>query len=461
MVSSPDYTSCNYDDVKSDKPIETVGAFLLSRSDIDNFIKRRFSDKAVVHVKEYVENGALLCYIVQFDDGWVVICSDKRLSPIIARSEKGVFLIDEQSPEFCYWSNTFEIIKHVRTKSEVLDSTIVRYWEKILNPNQQFYEYKDSKFDEVETKSYQNTFWVLQYVDALPSLRFLRYNVEHLMNTRWGQRAPWDVYAPYALDISNLFSGYNRCPTGCTPVAMSQVLYYWNRKTGVPSEYVARHHTGYVDLLGHLDVTSSEPIPQYYWDHMAIDSTATSFSCSAVSRLMIDVGYRVEATYSPNGTGAWVSPEVFNDYGLNCDVLPSYLFSYTLIKLNVLDGLPVVMTGWNNDSGHTWVVDGYQEHLISERNLYRWRKTSTPDWSNNDIVYTEAQVSNLGFGDDYPEEGKEIVKGITSVEYTAFMINWCWDGDNINTEYQLDYFENSWETYNQSPSIYYDIYAMQ
>ncbi len=395
------------------------------------------------------ENDIPYWYEVTFEDGWAIIAADRRVSPVIANSKTDK--TDEYNPTFDAY---LDIIKRkllsVRCSSKIPDNSYIEYWQRILIPNQNFYQIPEDVIPD-DSKGYQYTFWVLSYVKPLSTRRDTLSFVDHLIPTQWGQAYPWNVFLPLGRD------GY-KCITGCTMVAMSQILYYWNRRSGVPATYKVREHENVVDKYDHITVTGTYNSDPQWWNYMPLKRNFADTSGSHyVSRLMLDVGCRVGAVYSSAATGAWIQPSVFKQYGLSCTESRTYDSSKVIDNLDC--GWPVAMSGFGDDGGHSWVIDSYLKFDTYEENEYVWRKTDRADWTNNDIVFTEYLGLVTDFGGDYPVEGKHVIKEVFSGQDIVMKVNWGWNG--LHDETELDYsYSSGWLEFSDDPHLYYNIHVL-
>ena len=200
------------------------------------FLFRTFTTKTVERIEVLKHKDCPYLYNVQFSEGWAIISADKRCNPIIAKAEDGIIPMVDTPGVGVYLEMLQERMQHLVFVEEVTDSTYLKFWEGLLTPERVLFKKTVLPEEEVETKGYQNSWWVLERIAELNSTTVSDPSIEHLMQTKWGQSAPWNFNVPY--DYS-LFGGVSseKCVTGCGPVAIAQVLYYWHNKAGVPAYY--------------------------------------------------------------------------------------------------------------------------------------------------------------------------------------------------------------------------------
>lgn len=204
--------------------------------------------------------------------------------------------------------------------------------------------------------------------------------VSPLISIKWGQRSPYNDQLP-------IYSGNERCVTGCTATAMAQVMYYhkWPTK-GTGS------HT-YTDVIKGKEVTLSANFGNttYQWSSMTntYGSNSSSASKQAVALLFKHIDVAVEMNFDDGNTNqssasynkAAYALKTYFGYDDNIQVLyTSYWYStydsywvdlYKKYYDSYWDDIicnelkhkrPVMHCGTNgqaNDGGHAFVIDGH------------------------------------------------------------------------------------------------------
>lgn len=186
--------------------------------------------------------------------------------------------------------------------------------------------------------------------------------VSPLLSTSWDQ-------SPYYNDLCPNDGGY-KSVTGCTATATAQVMKYWNHPaTGHGSHsYSWRGQT----LSANFGNTT------YQWSNMPdeLDYYSTSTEVNAVATLMYHVGVACEMDYSASGSGAQTisfgyptmvcAENALRDYfhydwGLSSVEYNNFSDAEwkQLLKNELDQSRPIIYTGYDYNSGHCFVCDGY------------------------------------------------------------------------------------------------------
>ena len=230
----------------------------------------------------FAEEGHEYMYLVQtIDDGWVVISTDDRFPPVLAKGD-GIFypFHDSIPPAMRELLNGY-----IREMKYIEDSTdhITRHIEWILLEN---------GTEEEKTEYYENGNGSQIYQ---PDDYLLKKVINgHVDSVKWNQSG---------LNDNSSAIGYNKfCPNdfndstkksvvGCTAVAMAQVMWYWEwpHTAFIPTEIDKNGNTN--------DVTD---IRLYYWDRMPgeLKSTIGVDTIDYVAKLLRDCGYAAHMKYS-------------------------------------------------------------------------------------------------------------------------------------------------------------------
>lgn len=285
--------------------------------------------------------------------------------------------------------------------------------------------------------------------------------VKKMETALWNQGEPFDRKTP--------IHGNGHCVTGCTITATAIVMFYHKypeRGTGTIPAYTTDSYSLTVPerTLGH----------SYEWDKMLDEYSYGSYSdeqANAVATLMADLGHMLEADYSYSGTGASTSiiPHRLSTYlyyhkGALDMRRSDYVNEewYNMLQNEIDNNRPVIYSGFNDYSGHAFVLDGYtSEDYFSVNwgwggsyNGYFLLDALSPSGSgiggNNDhynfdqkaVVGLKPEaggeyVQKLSFGEkgmsilpDYPFTDREVtfitdeVASSGSVAFTGFM-KWC------------------------------------
>lgn len=209
---------------------------------------------------------------------------------------------------------------------------------------------------------YDEEYRLLPYTTApapLPKQTSPKF-VKPLLQTKWNQREPFNDLCPFYKDQS-------RSVTGCVATAMAQVMRYYCYPTkGSGSHSYLWLNTSYPEASQILSVSFDV---SYDWDNMLLSyaSSYTNQQAQAVATLMYHCGVAVDMNYG-SSSGAQ-TPKVMTalrDYfgydphfqRIQKDMYP--LDSLAAILRAELDNKrPVISDGYNSESGHAFVCDGY------------------------------------------------------------------------------------------------------
>ena len=237
-----------------------------------------------------------------------------------------------------------------------------------------------------------------------------------LLTTTWNQWSPYNNQCPESPDGYSFIYG-GRCPTGCYPTAIAQVMNYW--KWPKMSQGKLQNHIDGMfdgeDFSGHV----------YDWDNM-LDNYGYDYStytlanftayddvqANAVAKLMADIGTAFHTSYGTaegSPTGFRYSPLIHN-FGYSPDIQEhSGATAQELISVmkNDLDQFrPVLYCGGNMTKPtdcHALVCDGYTSNNYFHFNYGwggasdGWYKNALCDWySQNSIIFTGVCPSSAG-----------------------------------------------------------------
>ncbi len=398
---------------------------VITREALDEILAKGFQGTSVKNTKRYslktiTKDGKPIIHSVNFTDGGWALVAGRELpnNQIIAYGEDGAFDPDNiESPEVRFWFRmTKASLMHTfETADREAESQI---WVT---------SGEEEEDNLVESFSYDDPYvWVRLYLGCSNSNTIT--NLGHLTETEWGQGYPWNYKCP---SING-----EKCPVGCTAVAVAQLLYYLHYQIGIPSGCFHTVDTSYTwNTAGYYtsNLTRSDyNSPSTRWDAMA-KYYVYGFNNSHryVGNLLIDVADRLDTQFSIPGSDAYFSdiPDVLSYYNIVCSTPQQYNFSQTLSQLN--SSMPVLAKGKDSYGGkvHTWLIDGYQrQHHVSDYE-YKW-VTMPPDslqYYNNinyDYVFTEAQMQQF-----YPDiEENQIVHEYSASDSYYLKMNWGWDG---------------------------------
>ena len=190
--------------------------------------------------------------------------------------------------------------------------------------------------------------------------------VAPLINTKWGQGAPYNNMCPeYTVGGTT-----KRYVTGCVATSMAQVMNYHGyptKGTGSTSYRYTPQGGATLTLRANFGTTS------YDWANMADDYSNggyTAAQAEAVATLMSHCGIAVHMNYNASGSGAMshvacrALKKYFN-YSAKIGCLYREFFHVdewmNIIYKELSDGCPIIYGGNSGTGGHSFVFDGYDE----------------------------------------------------------------------------------------------------
>lgn len=423
------------------------------------------SDNRAYSINAYTKDEDTLFYVINYHSGWKVISGDKRTQAILAEDNSGSLdLRTIDNPGVKIWfedlSDHLRAIKNT-TVNDYNEKNLL-FWSKVTG-NYDKAIVQTRYFDPTDTSEIGSGYrWVRFYRGTTTADSYIN-TIPHMLSTKWGQSAPWNNGYPF-----NPNNPTQVAPTGCTAVAMAQVIYHSHYRLGKPawlrhgstvSGYIIDSNNYSYTYIGGALVNNSTR-----WDDMPLDSTFTNIEY--VSSLMADVGCAVNMTYGLSGSGGWASSSAFNQFDIQCN---HSSYSVSSVENSLSLGSPVVITAFRDPiyllgfiidylGGHTWVIDGRTTRKHDISSTYEWVLISQlpyfPTFNEPDCQYfTEEEA--MAYDPDLYSGKIEVIN--TSSYSNYWLMNWGYDG-----RYDSSYFSSygDWtigtHTYKYEKEIWYD-----
>ncbi len=302
--------------------------------------QKSFKEDSISEKLIYTTNNKKTLYIFNFiNGGYIILPIDDRFKTVIAYSQKGHFDTAKNSPG--------------------LNLIIKSYSNQIA-------------YDSINT-NFKNSDWTRFEGNA----NFISYStassVSPLIKTYWDQS--FNNFCP----IDNSSNYNNRCVAGCVPLAMGQVMNYYKYPLFGSGNHSYTHPIYgplYADFKKEVNING---LPAY---EQLVDwnSVCYKFPCSyaaksstEISKLLYYCGVSVEADYGPKATSASPYCAVnalvqYFRYDRFASVIFSNDYSYedwiSILKNELLLNRPIIYTGNDNYSGHTFIVDGFKDNNL-------------------------------------------------------------------------------------------------
>lgn len=377
-----------------------------------------------MRIYPYIQKTDTVMYILQYDEGWDIYSGSLNSPMLLFSSAKGDFMEDFDSfPDGlrCLIEGCADNLETLGADKASVASE--NTWKAYMP------DYTDDA-SVIICQTYVNGIAVNISDDDLPPGHWELWQSSTLSNetvvspkltqTKWGQMDPWNQYAKWAIDPNGILM---QCPVGCSSVAVSQYLYYTNRKDGVPT-----HAPGRASLSNDgRDYTFSD-FRDDVWDKMAHTSAQTG--ANWVALLMGYVGRQLGSHYTTSGTGTL--PYRCAEFLTSVYGEPFSMVEYTSFAVlrSIDEHYPVVTharryidENRKATEGHAFIIDRYKKIVTTTRTVYAWVRDPSPEGVED--VWMKDFVDQAGNIVRYAYT-KEVVA--TAERPLAVSMNWGWNG---------------------------------
>ena len=300
------------------------------------FVKANIEQARDIETMEHVytvtdDEGNNCLYVFNFNHGFVMVSASDCAKPILAYSYEGALDINNIPDGLNYYMNHYRSnISYLIKNSCVATDDIVAEWRNVENNG---------------------------FVKGHRSEK----GVDALINLRWDQDYPYNYYCP-----TNLGGPGGHAYAGCVATAMSMIMKFWEH----PLQGTGSHSytpSGYPQQTANFGETT------YDWANMPISLSSSSpmTQITAVALLQYHCGVAVNMQYHSSGSGAYSAdvPNAMNAYFSYSNVMNiKYRDNMTKTQfedllINNFDmGFPAYYSGSENNSGHAFVCDGYNDN---------------------------------------------------------------------------------------------------
>lgn len=342
--------------VSEDEAKETLISFLGQFESNSSVVVRSTSQRTIKDIQAFNVNPTTrsssdydyeipddvetLFYLINFnnDQGFGIVSGDKRTTPVLAVIDEGSLSLD-----------TLSRVKNIGFLMS-LDQAVAMQLEEI-------HMYDDHDGDGSSGYSPNSSTTVL-------------LDVPIRLKTRWGQKAPYNKYAPNGT-------------TGCVMVAAAQALSYFQTIGSVQWQY---NNTYGSSVLNWSQIIANSE--DYLRGYGMLHTTASehAYSANQVSHLMRFLGVSVNANYKSNGqTGADTGDAIKhlkNWCGLSSSTgLYNYDATGVRNALSQNSNSLVIVESYANRTnkflgmvykykdGHAWIIDGARRIQYSTSNI--------------------------------------------------------------------------------------------
>lgn len=386
---------------------------------------RKFADAIrpgkTLKIEPYVVDKDTLLYFINYDKGWMILAGDKRLNPFVAESESGDVSMPTSNENLNIWIDSYaDEVRVIRAITDKKENEFTELWSKISKNRTP----EDSKGSGPGTKAVTYKWAVVRYTDCDSET----YNevYPHLLSTKWGQGYPWNTKLPMDSSVGN------RCYTGCTAVAISQILYYMHYNFNKPLGLYHSISISQASISGKTAnigfVRSNYYATSTRWDQMALKASSSS-GHSYVGDLMLDVGNRVDMKYSGSGSEANISASAMSNYNLTYSTSS---YNYQKVKNDILNQKPISIVAWTQDNkGHSWVIDGIAQRVRHYTTSIHFEYTE--NWMHESEYYDS--FDDLRYRYNINTEFDIITEDGGTYIVDFLLMNWGYDGSYDNAYY--------------------------
>lgn len=178
----------------------------------------------------------------------------------------------------------------------------------------------------------------------------------------------WEQYSEPYVWQTPLING-EHCCVGCVPLALAQVLHYYK----YPTTGTGSHE--YYDSIGCKQTLSADfSAHTYEYDYMLDSYDGINYSNrqgNAIAQLVSDCGVAVNARYGVGSTAAntiYQAIALVDYFGYDRSSLQMYYRDYfkysewhSMLHRELAEGRPILISAWNSNGGHAFLIDGYDE----------------------------------------------------------------------------------------------------
>lgn len=232
-------------------------------------------------------------------------------------------------------------------------------------------------------------------------------SVSPLVQSNWGQSNPCNLFCPFDQTENE------RTLVGCAALSMAQVLHYWQFPINGFGSHSYTHST-----YGFMSADFANTAYHYSQMPNNVDGSLTQAQQEAICTLTYHCGVSMEMNYGVDASSAFPAGgapsaehalKTFFGY-LNAHAIRRVFFSsdqqwIDSLKFQLDLERPVLYTGYGNSGGHTFVIDGYENHGYFHVN-WGWFGANNGYFaigSLNPATYTFNE-SNIAVIDVTPEE---------------------------------------------------------
>jgi hypothetical protein len=265
-------------------------------------------------------------YVVNFDNGWVVVSADDATTPVLGYNLNGKYPSEETANyNFKSWMQHYiDQYEFVKSHDIQASSDISLEWDRYNTNNPDILTNADR---DVSTP---------------------------LLTATWNQDNPYNLLCP-ADDAGPGGHVY----VGCVATAMAQIMHYWRYPDNGSGSF-AYYQYPYGVISANFDTT-------YYWNGM--QDQINNSNPWDIALIGFHAAVSVQMDFGPDGSGSysWDVPSALEDH-FNYSPAANYIeknnYSTSVWENYMQQDLdqehPIYYSGFSSSGGHAFVCDGYQ-----------------------------------------------------------------------------------------------------
>lgn len=329
----------------------------------------------------YVVEGDTLLYVAQYADGWEIYSASHATNMLLFSSPEGIFDMEDPNlpPQLkeLIKSNAEAISEISSEKTEFVDPS----WGSAALSDEKVREgdltenRPDGTRSSVKASDLPPGEWILLDCEEIKSETYVS---PKLIQTKWGQQAPWNAYAPFCLDRN---MNEVQAVAGCTPVAVAQYMYFTHFKDGVPTKCVSQalKQNGSYNFYAPNEEIWNTMARNYYEYKPRLDASALLIGYTGKC---LKSSYGIEATSTKeNNCLEFLS----NTYGTQ---FTRTEFKFSLIENSIKEkGYPLIAYAESDQTSdgesctrvsHSFLIDQYKQISKTYRYTYGLKRDPLP-----------------------------------------------------------------------------------
>lgn len=371
MVNIVEETTTN---TRTEKVEDSINTELSTLDLLETYISKvKFADNAegscntaTYSLSPYIFEDDTLMYVVNYDEGWDLLSTDKHTPIVLATSDTGSFNLgtmpDAMKDFIKGMAQDIKTFKCVDNSEEYYNDE----WRALMTLSRGN-NYK------IIVKDYQSQkgsgpggigYWYYLGQDY-PGTIVSDYSINHLITTHWHQYPPFDAYSPLKPNSSS-----EHYFAGCIPVALGQYLKFYHDKDGrqwaIPTVATLQANNTY--LFSNY---------QNVMDNLESVGNNSPNTTPLAAKFIASLGQMLNTNYQAGGSSttsinlktvlnAYFYPYVYQDY--------NYSNNEQYVLSTLQSGYPIIVTATNSytQGQHCFIIDKYRTIITRYHQYYGW-----------------------------------------------------------------------------------------